>query len=122
MGSYKDLSVYEKSYEAAKEMYMLTKSFPREEQFGLISQIKRAATSIPLNIAEGYGKVAGNVETLRFLKMAKGSVAEMEVLLRFSHDFGYVSREEYVKQCTVYEEIGKMLSGLIRALDEKSHN
>ena len=120
MGNYKGLNVYVKSYEVAKEMYLLAGSFPREEQFGLISQIKRAATSIPLNIAEGYGKSAGKPELLRFLKMAKGSVAEMEVLLDFAHDFGYMSGEVYSQKKRQYEEIGKMLSSLVAKLEGNS--
>ena len=119
MGSYKELSVYEKSYQAARAIYLLANSFPKDEQFGLISQIKRAATSIPLNIAEGYGKGAGYAEVLRFLKMAKGSVAEMEVLLRFSKDFGYINEIVFEEQNTQYEEIGRMLSGLMRNLQER---
>ena len=119
MGSYKELSVYEKSYQAALRIYLLTNTFPKEEQFGLISQIKRAATSVPLNIAEGYGKGAGYTEVLRFLKMAKGSVAEMEVLLRFSKDFEYLSQTDYERFIAEYEEIGKMLSGLMRNLQER---
>jgi len=111
--SYRDLKVYTRSYEIAKEMYFSVKKFPREEQFGLISQIKRAATSIPLNIAEGYGKKASEKEFKRFLLMALGSCNEMNVLLDFSKDFGYLEAAIYERYSNEYNEIGKMLNVLI---------
>ena len=120
MRSYRELLVYKKSYEQAKGIYELTRSFPKEEQFGLTSQIKRAATSIPLNIAEGYGKAEMGAEVLRFLSMARGSSCEMEVLLEFSKDFGYLSSGDYEYLSEEQRQIGKMLTGLIRSLKEKT--
>ena len=70
------------------------KKMPAEERQGLTSQIKRAATSIPLNIAEGYAKVGGQKETIRFLQMSRGSCAEMEVLLDIIKDLGYIDEKE----------------------------
>ena len=117
MDSYKDLFVYKKSYEAALEIYKLVnKSMPREEVYGLTSQIRRASTSIPLNIAEGYAKNSGNAETARFLSMAKGSSAEMEVLTDFLKDLGYITEEEHRSFAERYTEIGKMLTGLIKSV------
>ena len=116
MGSYKDIKAYEKSYQAAREIYFLTKDFPQHEQFGLQSQIRRAATSIALNIAEGSGKNDGDKELARYLKMAKGSCAEIQVLLNFAFDFGYISKENYDANLEKYNEIGKMLSGLLSYL------
>ena len=116
MSSYKDLKVYERSYELAKEMYMLMKMLPKEETFGLISQIKRAATSIPLNIAEGYGKGVYGKELVRFLTMARGSCAEMEVLISFCGDFGYVEKDKTERLGERYQEIGKMLTALIKTV------
>ena len=113
MQSYKELLVYKKSYEQAMRLYDIARGFPREEQFGLASQLKRAATSIPLNIAEGYGKVEGGKELVRFLSMARGSSAEMEVLLSFAKDFGYIPEERYCEAIKTQEEVGKMLTGLI---------
>ena len=73
MDGYKDLKVYQKSYKLALRMYReVAKTLPAEERYGLTSQIKRAATSIPLNIAEGYAKIGGAKETVRFLQMARG--------------------------------------------------
>ena len=116
MQSYRELDVYKKSYTQAIEIYRLTGNFPKDEQYGLISQMKRAATSIPLNIAEGYGKLETGKELLRFLSMARGSSAEMEVLLSFSKDLGYVSQIEYGEAIQKQEEVGRMLTGLIRSI------
>ena len=121
MGSYKDLLVYEKSYKLAIEMYKEMPNLPKKETFGLVSQIKRAATSVPLNIAEGYGKGAMGKELARFLMMARGSCAEMEVLISFCKDFGYINAakaEEYTER---YTEVGKMLTGLIKSVEQRSN-
>ena len=109
---YKDLAVYQKAYQAALDVYRIAKQFPREEIYGLMSQIKRASTSIPLNIAEGYGKRQSASEFKRFLMMAIGSSDEVRVLLDFSKDLGYVTPEAHGILYAVYEEIGKMLNGL----------
>jgi len=78
----------------------------------LNSQIKRAATSIPLNIAEGYGKRDSVNEFKRFLSMAIGSTDEIKVLLDFCHDLGFIAQHKYLEYTERYEEIGKMLNGL----------
>ena len=119
MRSYKELVVYRKSYDQAKEIYRLVKDFPREELYAMTSQIKRAATSIPLNIAEGYGKSEMGKEVLRYLSMARGSSAEMEVLLEFAKDFEWISQEAYKDLIGRQEEIGKMLTKLMQSLQEK---
>ncbi len=108
--SYRDLQVYVRSYKISLELYKKVKTFPRDELFGLISQIKRASTSIPLNIAEGYGKKENPDEFRRFLLMAIGSCDEMMVLLDYSKDLGYID-ERFYKNCQQeYDEIGKMLT------------
>ena len=117
MESYKDLKVYQKSYELALKMYQdAAKKLPAEERYGLTSQIKRAATSIPLNIAEGFAKIGGSRETLRFLQMARGSCAEMEVLLDMLKDLGYITEEEHKGHAAGYSEVGKMLTGLMKSI------
>ena len=120
MQSYRELRVYQESYIQAMEIYRLTEKFPKTEQYGLTSQIRRAATSIPLNIAEGYGKLETGHEVLRFLSMARGSSAEMEVLLSFSKDLGYLSENEYSEFIARQEQVGKMLTGLIKSIRSKS--
>ena len=115
-GSFKDLKIYEKSYKAAKAIYKnIASKFPKDETYGLSSQIKRASISIPLNIAEGYGKGESTKEMLRFMYMARGSVNEVLVLLDFAADFGYISEEECHKAREAYEEIGRMITGFIKS-------
>ena len=121
MQGYKGLKVYEKSYKAAKAIYLkIASKFPEEEKYGLKSQIQRAATSIPLNIAEGYGKGDTKKEMLRFMYMARGSIQEVMVLLDFAKDFGYITKEEQEKAISEYEEIGKMLTGFIQSKQKKA--
>ena len=107
--SYRDLQVYERSYRAALGMYQVARKMPKDELFGLSSQVKRAATSIPLNIAEGYGKRENGAEFKRFLLMAIGSCDEMKVLLDFMKDLGFIDRGVHGKYQQEYDEIGRML-------------
>ena len=107
--SYKDLKVYERSYKAAIEMYIMARKLPKDELYGMTSQIKRAATSIPLNIAEGYGKRESEKEFKRFLLMAIGSCNEMRVLLDLAKDLKFIDSTIHQKYEQEYDEIGKML-------------
>ena len=107
--SYKDLKVYERSYKAAVRIYQISVTFPSEEKYGLTSQIKRAATSIPLNIAEGYGKKESAKEFKRFLLMAIGSCNEMQVLADLIRDLGFIDEELHGKISAEYDEIVRML-------------
>ncbi len=93
--SYKDLSVYKKAYEMTMEVYRLTKIFPNDEKYGLVSQLRRCSVSIPSNIAEGYRR--GRKEYIQFLKIAFGSCAEMETQISLSFDLGYISELQYNK-------------------------
>ena len=99
----------------ALQMYKIVKNFPPEERYGLTSQIKRAATSIPLNIAEGYGKEEGITEFKRFLRMSLGSESEMQVLIELSKDLEFIDTATYAYCIARYQEIGKMLHGMIRS-------
>ncbi len=107
--SFRDLKVYERSYKAAISVYRMTRNLPKEELYGLTSQLKRAATSIPLNIAEGYGKRENANEFKRFLLMAIGSCDEMKVLADMCKDLGFIEESVHEKYEQEYEEIGKML-------------
>ena len=117
---YKDLKVYERSYKAALAIYRMTEKFPKEERYGLISQIQRAAVSIPLNIAEGYAKRESQAEFKRFLLMAIGSANEVSVLIDFAKDLKMLTVEAYEKARAEYQEIGKMLNGLIKTITKSS--
>ncbi len=94
---YRNLEVYKKSYELAMSICEYAKTMPKEERFELTSQIRRAATGIPLNIAEGYGKKESQQEFKRYLMMAKGSSTEMQVLLDMCKDLGYMKAEHHKK-------------------------
>ena len=110
--SYRDIQAYQRSYKASIAIYQAVKDFPREELFGMTSQLKRAATSIPLNIAEGYGKRINPNEFKRFLLMAIGSCDEMKVLLEMSKDLNFMNEQRAGEFIGIYEEIGKMLNSL----------
>ena len=113
---YRKLEVYERSYKAGLAIYKMTKQFPQEEIYALTSQMRRAGTSIPLNIAEGYAKRSSQAEFKRFLLMALGSANEMNVLIDFAKDLGYISKEQYQNADREYTEIGKMLNGLLKSI------
>jgi len=110
------MHVYEKSYKCVLEVYKMTKSFPKEEMFALTNQLRRAAYSIPLNIAEGYGRKSGDKEFKRFLQMALGSADETQVILELCKDLGYISNEIFSNTSLKYSEIAKMLNGLIQKM------
>ena len=94
----------------------MTESFPKEEIYGLTSQIRRAATSIPLNIAEGYAKKDSQAEFKRYLTMALGSSDEMQVLLDFVKDLGYVNPQTHKKARETYKVIAKMLNRMVKSI------
>ena len=119
MSGYRSLNVYEKSYKAAIAVYEMTRRFPKEEQYAMTDQIRRAAMSIPLNIAEGYGKKRSQQEFNRFLRMGAGSSNEVQVLLDFAKDLGYIATEQYEKARETYEEISRMLAGMMKRVESE---
>ena len=116
MSGYKELMVYKRSYKAAKAIYEMTVGFPNEERYGVTNQLKRAALSIPLNIAERYAKRESQEELKRFLMMALGSSNEVLVLIDFSKDIGYLSEDRHAKAFAEYEEIASMLNSFIQSV------
>lgn len=114
--SYQELSVWKKSIDLTKEVYAATKNFPKEEIFGLTSQLRRACVSIPSNIAEGQSR--GTQDFKRFLTIAMGSLAEVETQLLISKELGYLQIELYSRIIELCSEIGKMLNGLHRSLGQ----
>jgi four helix bundle protein len=117
--SYRDLRVWQDSMSLAESCYRLTRGFPREEVFGLSSQIRRAAASDPANIAEGHGRE--NTRTfVQYLRIAQGSLKELETHLLLAERVGTASKaliDAPMGQC---EAVGKMLRALIRSLQQKS--
>ena len=113
--TYRDLDVWRESKSAAVELYRATQGFPKEEAYGLTSQIRRAATSIPANIAEGWARKRSG-DYLRFLHIAAGSLAELETHIEIARDLGFLppeGQDDLGKRLTA---IGKMLYGLIRVV------
>ncbi len=110
--------MWQRAMDLAVEGYEVTKSFPREEVYGLISQIRRSASSVPANIAEGHGRNATGAY-VQHLKIAQGSLKELETHFILSSRLGFVSRDRIQIVLTMSEEIGKMLRALIRSLQEE---
>jgi four helix bundle protein len=116
--SYRDLVVWQAAMALAEECYRLTRSFPREEMFGLTSQVRRAAASIPANVAEGHGRESTG-SFIHSLRIAQGSTKELETHLLLSERVGLLTRETLDPAMARCTEIGKMLRSLIRSLQEK---
>jgi four helix bundle protein len=116
---YKELLVWQKGMALAKLVYRLTVRFPREEKFGLTSQIRRAAVSVPSNIAEGQARQSIK-EFLQFLSHAEGSLAELETQILLSMELGFVRQEDVKEILEKIDELQKMLVGLKRKLEEVS--
>ena len=115
MQSYKDLIVYQKGYKLSLEIYQITRDYPKEEIYGLVSQMRRSAVSIPCNIAEGYRR-GYRKEYIQFLRMAHGSCGELETLLSLSYDLAILDRITFEKLYPLQEEISKLLRALISSL------
>lgn len=119
MRDFRKLNVWTKAHEVTLRVYGLTVDFPRDEQYGLTSQIRRAASSIPANIAEGCGR-EGDAELSRFLRIAMGSANELEYHLILSRDLGYLTADSYEATAGSVSEVKRMLSGLISRLKADS--
>jgi four helix bundle protein len=110
--SFKDLTVWQKSFALAKEIYLLSSGLPKDEQFGLISQMRRCAMSVPSNIAEGHQR-NNTKEYKQFLGIAKGSAAELETQLLLTRDIYQLDIE---KEQALLMEVQKMLNSLLSKL------
>lgn len=116
--SYRDLKVWQQGMDLAEGCYLATRQFPRDELYGMISQIRRASASIPANISEGYGRKSRN-EYIQFLYIAQGSLKELETHLLLSQRVKLAPKEVIVPLLTQCESVGRLLTGLIRALENK---
>ena len=112
MKDFRNLIVWEKGHRLVLETYKVTKRFPQEEKFGLTSQIRRAAASVPTNIAEGCGR-SGDADFRRFLDIAMGSASELEYLLYLSGDLGFMEAADSKRLLVDVAEVKRMLSALI---------
>jgi four helix bundle protein len=116
MANYKNLIIWQKSDKLALLIYSLTRDFPNDEQFGITSQIRRAALSVPTNIVEGYNRKSRK-ELGRFIDISLGSLAETEYLLEFSTKLGYVKCDTNEVESLIVE-LGKLLWGFKGSLSE----
>ena len=112
---YRDLVAWQKAMDLTERVYRCTSDFPMEERYGLTSQMRRAATSIPSNIAEGQGRRSTDDEFIRFLRIALGSLCELETQLELSVRLKIMSAEQLSALRPASEEVGRLLNGLIRS-------
>ena|SRR5581483_6940202 len=115
-GTFRDLKAWQRAFELALTVYDLTRTFPRDEMYGLTSQIRRASVSVVSNIAEGKGR-ASDKDLLRFLGNAKGSLFELETQVALAERLAYINPSKAQRLIAQITETGKLVSGLMRALD-----
>ena len=109
---YQDLDIYKEGYELLKEIYIITNKYPKEEIYVMVTQIRRAALSIILNIVEGYGRQSKD-DFKRFLKISYGSINEVETLLEIGKDIGYIEENRYNDIIERYHVLGRKTYNLI---------
>ena len=117
--SYRDLKVWQVGMELAGECYLITRNFPVEERYGMTSQIRRASASIPANVAEGHGRKT-RPEYIQFLYIAQGSLKELETHLLLSKMVNLCEAKTIDSLVSRCESLGRQLSALIRALENKN--
>ncbi len=115
---YRELSVWQKAMDLVTRVYQVTASFPKDELYGLTSQIRRSAISLPSNIAEGASRHTTK-DFLRFISITHGSLAELETQLQISRNLDFIGDDQFVSLQRPLSEIGKMLNGLQKSLEEK---
>ncbi len=114
-GSYRDLKVWQRSIQLSVAIYALTRGFPKEELYGLTSQLRRAAVSVASNIAEGYGRVSKG-EYRQFVGIARGSLLELQTQLVIAKELGFGKPEQAQPAEALAEETGKMLWALMHKI------
>jgi four helix bundle protein len=117
--NYRELIAWQKAMKLAKAAYRLSNELPRKEAYGLISQMQRAAVSVPCNIAEGHGRLT-DLQFRHFLGNARGSLCELQTQVELASDLGYISSEtlrEFIQQSS---EVARLINGLITSLRESS--
>jgi four helix bundle protein len=119
--SYKDLVAWQKSMDLVTAAYRATAGFPRDELFGLTSQLRRAAVSIPSNIAEGQGRLSEK-EFRYFLGQARGSLMEGETQLQIAENLGYLQKEQTSSLLQSCAEVGRILNGLLASVSKQAES
>ncbi len=118
--SYKDLLIWQMGMSLCKLVYEIVAEFPIDERFGLISQMKRSAISIPSNIAEGYGRNYTN-NYIQFLSIARGSLMELETQVILSFELHFLPEDKFNQLMNLIEEEGKMLNSFIKSIKNKTN-
>jgi four helix bundle protein len=118
MKTYRELIVWQKSMNLVTDIYQSSKSFPNDENYGLTSQLRRSAISIPSNISEGYGRNSLN-DYIRFLNISVGSLYEVQTQIEIAFNLKYINKEQFESFYDYTREIERMMSSLIRKLKEK---
>ncbi|MDX6612528.1 MAG: hypothetical protein QOD75_1714 [Blastocatellia bacterium] len=121
MRPHEKLDVWRKAIEFVLAVYKATEGFPKEEKFGLTSQVRRAAVSIPANLAEGAAR-SSRKEFAHFISNAQGSASEVETELLIAYRLGYLPEEEYSSLRKAHDDLGKMLNGLSRHIRQRIGN
>jgi four helix bundle protein len=116
---YKDLVAWQKAMELVTEVYRLTEDFPDHEKFGLVSQVRRAAVSVPSNIAEGQGRATPG-EFKQFLGHARGSLFEVETQLLIAENLAFADQDKTQCCLDLVQDVGKLINGLIRSLNSSN--
>lgn len=118
INSYQDLEVWKKAMELVTDIYKVTQTFPKEELYSMTNQLRRASVSVPANIAEGWGR-GTTKEYMQFLRIARGSLLEVETLMTISRNLGYVNAQIQEPILQKILEISKMVNALINSLKHK---
>ncbi len=116
---FQDLITWQKAHALALEIYSTTKLFPKEETYGLTSQIRRASVSVAANIVEGYRK-RGKADKVRFFNISEGSLDEIKYFLILSKDLKYMSKENFEALMSLSEEVSRLLSSYIKAISKNN--
>ena len=120
--TFRELVVWQKALGLVKEIYRVTQEFPKEELFGLTSQLRRAAVSVPSNIAEGQGRLTEK-EFRQYLGNARGSLAEVETQIIIAKDLDFINDQDFKNLSAMITEVGRVLNGLIASVisEKRSH-
>jgi four helix bundle protein len=116
---FNDLIAWQKAMDLVEEVYTITKGFPKEETYGLATQLRRASVSVPSNIAEGHSRSGGR-EFAHCLSIAHGSLSEVGTQLEIARRLGYVTYEELVRACDLSAETGRIINGLLNSLGKNA--
>jgi four helix bundle protein len=118
MRPHENLDAWKKAIDFVLEVYKASETFPKEEKFGLTSQVRRAAVSVPANLAEGAAR-SSMKEFAHFISNAQGSASEVETELLIAYRLGYLSQEKYLSLRKAHDDLGKMLNGLARHVRQR---